>query len=95
MQLDWIVGVLLAVLGMWLLRQSKAGAVPQSPVDSLDLAFDSKGRRLVVVALASASISTLLFLVVGETWSLANVVTVYGGLFGVCAIIDSYLGSSR
>ncbi len=83
-RLKWIAGLVVAALGLWALvklsQQKTEAPVPVAFYRKKDVGF----AGFVILPL-SAILGTALFLVTGEQWTLANVVTVYGGLFGVCA----------
>ena len=85
MDLSWLVGIVLAIFGAMLL--SKKSGTPS-------LNFSGSGVRwksLLLILTVSIVVSTALFLLTDEDWTLSNVVTVYLGIFGAVAIVEGYL----
>lgn len=81
---NWIIGALLSLLGLWSIFQLNR----RRDSDIVFLGFKrDKDVKFVggIILPFSLVISTVLFYVTCESWTLANVVTVYGGIFGLLA----------
>lgn len=80
--INWIAGIALAVLGLWSLLKLNRRRTQEPVAGAIYRKGDVKFVGAIVVP-GTVILGTFLFAVTDESWTLANIITVYGGLFGI------------